>query len=45
MSYIYVAYNTFGDLVAEATTMHGLRDAVERAGYLWNEVLTGKVAP
>lgn len=41
----FVAYNDFGDLVAEAYDLDSLADEIEDAGYYEDEVFIGRVAP
>ncbi len=40
---IYVAYNDYGDLIAESCTYQGLLWKIETAGYFEDEVVIGRV--
>lgn len=42
---IYVAYNSHGDLIAEACSYHSVVRAIERLGYSEDEVLIARVTP
>lgn len=42
---IWVAYNSYGDLVAQADTYGRLMAYIEWAGYYDDEVIIGKVTP
>lgn len=42
---IYVAYNDYGDLIAEGGTLEELGHEIERAGYYEDEVFVGRVTP
>jgi hypothetical protein len=41
----YVAYNAYGDCIADGVTMDELLLNVEQAGYFADEILIGRVTP
>lgn len=42
---IYVAYNAYGDLIADGYSYSEVLRAIEAAGYLEDECLIGRVTP
>lgn len=42
---IYVAYNRYGDLIADGRTYSELLDGIDEAGYSAWECLIGRVTP
>lgn len=42
---IYVAYNDYGDLIAESYTYHGLLRKIGARGYYEDEVIIGRITP
>ena len=42
---IYVAYNWWGDLIADAFTYKSLMARIRNAGYFEDEVTIGRVTP
>ena len=42
---VWVAYNDFGDLVADAYSYQTLAATLDSLGYAWDEVIIGTVTP
>lgn len=42
---IYVAYNAYGDLIADGYSYHDLLQAIDAAGYSEDECFIGSVTP
>lgn len=45
MNYLYVAYNSYGDLIAESCSYNALLRKIRGAGYFEDEVVIGRVSP